>query len=134
GGAHPHSSANPFLARLASLHHRFRPDSAEPSQPLTLSGLHPRVLFTRLSSLIHRSPAENDIPNELQQPSSPSRFDLHAILAGLSSLFPRSELDTEDTEPHTVTPSRSRPNAFMDLLSSRFRSQPHTNEEIELSQ
>jgi hypothetical protein len=70
----------------------------------------------------------------MQQPSTPSRLDLHAILTSLSSLFPRSELDTEDTEPHTVTPSRSRPNALMDLLSSRFRSQPHTNEEIELSQ
>jgi hypothetical protein len=55
------------------------------------------------------------------------------MLTSLSSLFSRSELDPEDTEHHTVTPSRSRPNAFMDLLSSRFRSQPHANEEIELS-
>jgi hypothetical protein len=136
GGAHPHSSASAFLARLASLLHRFRPDNTEanePSQSPTLLGLHPRVLFARLSSLIHRSPAENDALNELQQPSTPLRLHLHVIFAHLSSLLPRSQLDTEDTEPHTVTPSRSRPNALMGLLSSRFRSQHHTNQEIELS-
>ncbi|KAG1720914.1 WD40-repeat-containing domain protein [Suillus occidentalis] len=137
GGAHPHSSANALLARLASLLHRFRPDNAdanEPSQPPMLSVLHLRVLFARLSSLIHRSPAENDAPNELQQPSTSSRLHLHAILVSLSSLFPHSQLNTEETESHTVTPSRSRPNALMGLLSSRFRSQHHTSEEIELSQ
>ncbi|KIK44977.1 hypothetical protein CY34DRAFT_802049 [Suillus luteus UH-Slu-Lm8-n1] len=129
GGAHPHFSASTFLARLASLLHRFRHDSDEPSQPLTLSGLHPRVLFARLSSLIHRSPAETDTSNKLQQPS---RLHLHAILASLSSLFPRSQLNTEETESYTVTPSR--PDAAMSPLSSLFRSQHHTNEDIELSQ
>jgi hypothetical protein len=136
GGAHPHSSASVLLARLASLLNRFRPHDAEanePSQSPTLLGLHPRVLFARLSSLIHRSPAENDAPNELQQLSTPLRSRLHAILVSLSSLFPRSQLDTEDTEPHTVTPSRSRPNVLMGLLSSRFRSQHHTDQETELS-
>jgi hypothetical protein len=135
GGAHPHSSASAFFARLASLFHRFRPDNAdanEPSQPPMLSVLHLRVLFARLSSLI-RPPAENDAANELQQPSAPSWLDPHALLARLSSLFSRSQLNIEDIELHTVTPSRSRPNALMGLLSSRFHSQHHTNEEIELS-
>ncbi|KAG1773763.1 hypothetical protein EDD22DRAFT_965056 [Suillus occidentalis] len=137
GGAHPHSSASAFLARLASLLHRFRPHDAEanePSQSPTLLGMHPRVLFTRLSSLIRRSPVDHDAPNELQQPSAPLRLHLHVILARLSSFPPRSQLHTEDTEPHTVTPSRSHPNALMNLLSSRFHSQHRTNEEIELSQ
>ncbi|KAG1740567.1 hypothetical protein EDD22DRAFT_1008146, partial [Suillus occidentalis] len=52
----------------------------------------------------------------------------------LSSLFARSQLNIEDIELHTVTPTRSRPNALMSLLSSRFHSQHHTNEEIELLQ
>ncbi|KAG2758251.1 hypothetical protein P692DRAFT_201799283 [Suillus brevipes Sb2] len=137
GGAYPHSSASAPLTRLASLLHRFRPDNAEAielSQPPTLSGLHPRALSARLSSLIHRSTPENDAPNELQQPSTPSRLDLHAILTSLSSLLPRFQLNTEETESHTVTPSRSRPYVVMDLLSSLFRFQHHTNEEIELSQ
>ncbi|KAG2758227.1 hypothetical protein P692DRAFT_201015139 [Suillus brevipes Sb2] len=128
GSAHPHSSTSALLARLASLLHRFRPDNAEanePSQPLTLSGLHLRVFFARLLSVIHRSPAENDAPNELQQPSTPSRLHLHALLARISSLFPRSQLSAEETESHTATPSRSRPDAVMSLLSSLFRSQHH---------
>jgi hypothetical protein len=138
GGAHPHSSASAFLARLASLLHRFRPDNVdanEPSQPLTLSGLHLRVLFARLSSLIHRSPPQNDAPNELQQPSTSSRLDLHTLLARLSSLLTRSRLNTdEETEPQPTSPSGSRPDALINLLSSLFRSQPHTSEETELSQ
>jgi hypothetical protein len=56
------------------------------------------------------------------------------MLASLSSLLPRSQLNTENTEPHTVTPSRSHPTALMGLLSLRFRSQHHTNQDIELSQ
>jgi hypothetical protein len=91
------------------------------------------VLFARLSSLIHHSLPQND-PSELQQPSTPSQLDLHALLARLSSLLPRSQLNTEDIEPHTVTPSRSHPDAVMDLLSSPFRSQHPTNGETELSQ
>jgi hypothetical protein len=137
GDAHPHSSVSALIARMASLLYRFRPNNAEAnelSQPPTLSGLHPRVLFTCLSSLIRHSPPENGAPNELQQPSMLSRLDLHALLARLSPLFPRSQLNTEETEPHTLTPSRSRPDAVMDLLSSLFRSQHHTIEEIELSQ
>ncbi|KAG1750969.1 hypothetical protein EDD22DRAFT_251994 [Suillus occidentalis] len=137
GGAHPHSSANAILARLASLLHHFRPNSAEPNEPLqprTLSGLHLRVLFARLSPFIRRSLPEHDAPNELQQPSAPSRSHLHVTLARLSSLFPRSQFHTEDTEPHTVTRSRLRPNALMVLLSSHFRSQHRTNEEFGLSQ
>ncbi|KAG2032907.1 WD40-repeat-containing domain protein [Suillus americanus] len=138
GGAHPHSSASAFLARLALLLHRFRPDDAEANerpQPPTLSGSHLRVLFARLASLIHHSPPENDAQNELQQPSTSSRLDLHALLARLSSFLPRSRLNTdEESEPHPTTPSGSRPDAFMDLLSSLFRSQPRTSEEFELSQ
>ncbi|KAG2343328.1 WD40 repeat-like protein [Suillus weaverae] len=138
GDAHPHSSARALLARLTSPLHRFRPnnnDANELPRPPTLSGLHPHVLFARLSSLIHRSPPENDVPNELQQPSTPSRFDSHALFVRLSSLLPRSRRSTdEEIDPHPTTPSGSRPDALMDLLSSFFRSQPYTNEEIELSQ
>ncbi|KIK32777.1 hypothetical protein CY34DRAFT_18806 [Suillus luteus UH-Slu-Lm8-n1] len=47
---------------------------------------------------------------------------------------PRSQLNTEETESHTVMPSRSRPDEVMDLLSSLFRFQHRTNEEIEPSQ
>ncbi|KAG1764101.1 hypothetical protein EDD22DRAFT_951853 [Suillus occidentalis] len=122
GGAHPHFSASALFVRLASLLRSFRPDNAdanELSQTPMLSGLYPRVLFTRLSSLIHRSPPQNDASNELQQPSTPSRIHLHALLARISSLSPHSQLNTEETELRTVTPSRSRPD---------------TNEEIELSQ
>ncbi|KAG2343321.1 hypothetical protein BDR05DRAFT_310617 [Suillus weaverae] len=138
GDAHPHSSASALLARLASLLHRFRPNNHDANklpQPPTLSGLHPRVLLARLSSLIHSSPPENDAPNELQQPSTPSRFDPHALFARLSSLLPRSRRNTdEEIDPHPTTPSGSRPDALMNILSSLFRSQPHTNEEIELPQ
>ncbi|KAG2738308.1 hypothetical protein P692DRAFT_20758958, partial [Suillus brevipes Sb2] len=80
------------------------------------------------------STSENDAPNKLQQPSTPSRFHPHGLLARISSRFPRSQLSAEETEFHTVTPSRSRPNAVMDLASSLFRSQHRVNEEIELSQ
>ncbi|KAG2343333.1 WD40 repeat-like protein [Suillus weaverae] len=138
GDAHPHFSASAFLARFASLLRRFRPnnnDVNELPQPPMLSGLHPHVLFARLSSLIHRSPPENDVPNELQQPSTPSRFDSHALFVLLSSLLPRSRRITDgEIDPRPTTPSGSRPDALMDLLSSFFRSQPYTNEEIELSQ
>ncbi|KAG1838018.1 hypothetical protein DFJ58DRAFT_749343, partial [Suillus subalutaceus] len=88
------------------------------------SGLHLRVLFARLSSLIHRSPPENDAADELQQPSTPSRVDLHAVLARLSSLLPRIRLNA-DEEPsyHPTTPSGLRPDALIDRLSSLFRLQ-----------
>ncbi|KAG2034648.1 hypothetical protein BDR03DRAFT_1093644 [Suillus americanus] len=65
----------------------------------------------------------------------PSRLDPHALLARLSSLFTRSRLNTnEEAEPHPITPSSSRPDALISWLSSVLRSQPHTNEEIELTQ
>ncbi|KAG1762753.1 hypothetical protein EDD22DRAFT_541835 [Suillus occidentalis] len=125
GGAHP------LFVRLASLFRSFRPDNAganELSQIPTPSGLCPHVLFARLSSLIHRFPPDNDAPNELQQPSTPSRLNIHATLAHRSSILPRSLPNTEDTESHIVTPSRSRPDAVMDLPSSLFHSQHRTNE------
>ncbi|KAG2123059.1 WD40-repeat-containing domain protein [Suillus clintonianus] len=137
-GAHPHSSASPLLARLSLLLHRFRHDNAEATerlQPSTPSRLHLQVLLARLSSLIHHSPPENDGANELQQPSTPSRLDLHALLAQLSSFLHRSLLHTEEeTEPHPTTHSGSRPDALISRLSSLFRSQAHTNEDIELPQ
>jgi hypothetical protein len=72
---------------------------------------------------------------EHQQASTPSRLGPHALLVRLSSLWPRSRLDTdEETEPHPTTPSGSRPDALIDSLSSLFRSQSHTNEELQLSQ
>ncbi|KAG1822482.1 uncharacterized protein BJ212DRAFT_805536 [Suillus subaureus] len=135
GGAHPHSSANALLTRLASLFHRFQPDNAETNelpQPPTLSRLHPCVLFAHLSSLIHGSPPENDATNE---PTTPSRLDLHTLLARLSSLLPQSRPNSnEETESHPTTSLGSRPDALIDILSSLFRSQPHINEEIELLQ
>ncbi|KAG1837573.1 quinon protein alcohol dehydrogenase-like superfamily [Suillus subalutaceus] len=138
GGAHPHSSVNALLARLSSLLHRFRPDSGETTelpQPSKLSGFHPHALLARLSSFIHRSPPENDAPDELQQPSMPSRLDPHVLLAHLSSLLSRSRHGTdEEAEPQPITPSSSHPDALISWLSSVFRSQPHTNEEIELTQ
>ncbi|KAG2145820.1 hypothetical protein DEU56DRAFT_978866 [Suillus clintonianus] len=138
GDAHPHSSASALLARLSSLLHRFRHDNAEATerpQPSALSGLHPQVLLARLSSLLHRSPPENDAANETQQPSTPSRLNPHALLARLSSLLPHSRPNTEaDTELHPTTHSGSRPDALISRLSSLFRSQPHTNQEIELPQ
>ncbi|KAG1832289.1 hypothetical protein DFJ58DRAFT_870734 [Suillus subalutaceus] len=98
-------------------------------------GLHPRVLLGHLSLLFQRSPPENDGADEPQQPSTPSSLDLHALFARLSSLLPQSRLSTdEETEPHPTTPLGSCPVALMDLLSSLFRSQPHTMEEIELPQ
>ncbi|KAG1762372.1 hypothetical protein EDD22DRAFT_583388 [Suillus occidentalis] len=140
GNAHPQSSASALLARLASLIHRFRlgsdnADANELLQTPTPSGLHPRVLFARLSSLIRRSPTPANAPNELQQPSTPLQLDLHVLLTRLSSLLPRSRLNTdEETEAHHTTPSSSRPDAIIDRLFSIFRSQPHTNENIELLQ
>ncbi|KAG1870904.1 hypothetical protein F4604DRAFT_855900 [Suillus subluteus] len=138
GGAHLHSSANVLLARLSSLLHRFRPDSGETtqlSQPSRPSGFHPHVLLARLTSLIHRSPPENVAPDELQQPSTPSQADPCVLLARLSSLFPRPRLSTdEEAEPQPTTPSSSRPDALISWLSSLFRSEPHANDEIELTQ
>ncbi|KAG2032904.1 WD40-repeat-containing domain protein [Suillus americanus] len=136
GGTHPHSSPSAFLTRLTSLLHRFRPHNAEATglpQPPTPSILHPRVLLGHLSSLFHHSPPQNDETNEPQQPSTPSGLDLHALFARLSSLFPRSRLD-EETEPRPTTPLSSRPDALVDLLSSLFRAQHRTSEELELPQ
>ncbi|KAG2145853.1 hypothetical protein DEU56DRAFT_184534 [Suillus clintonianus] len=137
-GAHPHSSASALLSRLCSLLHRFRHENAEAtelSQTPTPSRFHPRMLLGRLSSLVHRSPLEDDAANDLQQPFTPSRLDPYVLLARLSSLLPRFRLNTdEETEPHPTTHSGSRPDALIGRLSSPFRSQPHTSQEIELPQ
>jgi len=138
GGAHPHPSPSTLLARLSSLLHHFRSDNAEATelpQPSTpFMGIHPRVIFARLSSLIHHSPPENE-PNELQQPSTSSWSNLHTLLTRLSLLWPHSRPNTDgEIEPHPTARSGSRPDAFIGLLTSLFSSQPHTNEEIELSQ
>ncbi|KIK43473.1 hypothetical protein CY34DRAFT_710664 [Suillus luteus UH-Slu-Lm8-n1] len=82
-----------------------------------------------------RSPPENDAQDELQPPSRSSRSDPRVLLARLSSLFPRSQLNTDDeAELHPTTPLSSRPDALISRLSSLFRSQPHANEEIKLTQ
>ncbi|KAG1862601.1 hypothetical protein F4604DRAFT_1054208 [Suillus subluteus] len=134
-GTHPHSSANALLARLFSLLRRFRSDNAETtelppsSRPLVF---HLHTLAARLSSLIHSSPPENNAPNGLEQHSR-SQLDPHVLLARPSSLPSRSRLGTDkEAEPHSTTPLISRPDALTSRLSSLFRSQPHTNEEIEL--
>ncbi|KAG1844637.1 WD40-repeat-containing domain protein [Suillus subalutaceus] len=81
----------------------------------------------------HRSPPQNDEANEPQQTSTPSGLDLHALFAHLSSLLPRSRLN-EETEPRPTTPLSSRPDALVDFLSSLFRAQHRTSEELELPQ
>jgi hypothetical protein len=137
GGAHPHSSVNALLARLSLLLHRFRPGNGETTdlpQPSRPFAFHPHALLARLLSLIHHSPPENDAPDGLEQPSTTFWLDPHMLLTHLSSLFPRSRLTTdEEAEPHPTTPLSSRPYALISPLSSLFRSQPHTNEEIELT-
>jgi hypothetical protein len=61
-------------------------------------------------------------------------LDLRVLLAGLSSLWPHFRLDTDgEIEPNLTTPSGLRSDALIGLLSSLFRFQSHTNEEIELS-
>ncbi|KAG2753745.1 hypothetical protein P692DRAFT_201784823, partial [Suillus brevipes Sb2] len=138
GGAHPHSSINALLARLSSLLHRFRPDNGESTefpQPSRHLAFHIHALLARLSALIHRSPPETDAADELQQPSTPSRVDPRVLLARLSSFLHRSRLNTDDeAESHHTTPLSSRSDPLITRLSSLFRSQPHTNEEIELAQ
>ncbi|KAG2060603.1 hypothetical protein BDR06DRAFT_1017060 [Suillus hirtellus] len=49
--------------------------------------------------------------------------------------FTYSRLNTGgETEGHPATPPGLRPDALIDCLSSFFRSQPHTDEKIELPQ
>jgi hypothetical protein len=137
-GEHPHPPVNALLARLSSLLHRFRPDNGKATelpQHSRPSAFHLHALLARLSSLIHRSPPESDAQNELQQSSTHLRLYPHVLLARLFSLSPWSRLGTdEEAEPHCTVPSSSRPGALISQLSSLFRSQPHTHEEIELPQ
>jgi hypothetical protein len=127
-----------LIARLTPFTHRFPPENDAPDelqQPSTPSRLDLHSLIARLTSFTHRSPPENDAPDELQQSSMPSRLDPHVLLARLSSLFPRSRLSTDEgAEPHPTTPLSSPSDALINRLSSLFRSQPHTNEDIELPQ
>ncbi|KAG1894688.1 uncharacterized protein F5891DRAFT_1061712, partial [Suillus fuscotomentosus] len=138
GGAHPHSSVNALFARLSSLLHRFRPQNNEANEILQTSrpsALRSRALLARLSSLLHRFRSEADAPDELQQPSTPSRSDPHVLVAHRSSFWPRPQLCTdEEAKPHPTTPFSSRPDALISRLSSFFRSQPHTEDELALSQ
>ncbi|KAG2096333.1 uncharacterized protein F5147DRAFT_391262 [Suillus discolor] len=69
-------------------------------------------------------------------PSTSSRLYPHVFLDRLSSLFPRSRLNTDEEVEHRPTMLSSSPpdGRFISRLSSLFRSQPHTNERIELSQ
>jgi hypothetical protein len=137
-GEHPHPPVNALLARLSSLLHRFRPDNGKATelpQHSRPSAFHLHALLARLSSLIHRSPPERDAQNELQQSSTHLRLYPHVLLARLFSRSPRSRFGTdEEAEPHCTVPSSSRPGALISQLSSLFRSQPHTHEEIELPQ
>ncbi|KAG2748054.1 hypothetical protein P692DRAFT_20875974 [Suillus brevipes Sb2] len=138
GGAHPHPTENALLARLFSLFHRVLSDNGELTelpQPSRPSAFHIHALLARLSSLIHSSPPENDAPDELQQPSTPSRVDPRVLLARLSSFLHRSRLNTdEEAEPHPTTPLNSPSDPLISRLTSLFRSQPHANEDIELTQ
>lgn len=88
---------------------------------------HLHVLSARLSSLIPRSSPGNEALNELQQPSTPSWFDLRALLDRLPSLSLHSRLNTDgETDLHLTMPAASRTDAIIGILSSLFRSQPHT--------
>lgn len=90
---------------------------SEPLQSSTSSVFHPRVLFTRLSSLIHRSTPKYDAPSKLQQPPTPLRLDRHTLLARLSSLLPHLPLNTdEETKLHPTTPSGSSLDALIHRL------------------
>ncbi|KAG2359756.1 WD40-repeat-containing domain protein [Suillus spraguei] len=134
-----HSSVNPLLARLSSFLQRSRSAKGEAAElqqtPERSSVFHLHALLVRLSSLLHRSPPENDLPDELQQSSIPSWLHPRVLLAHLSSLFPQSLLNTdEEAEPHSTKSSSSHSTALISRLSSFLRSQPHTNDEIELAQ
>ncbi|KAG2055270.1 hypothetical protein BDR06DRAFT_1020476 [Suillus hirtellus] len=116
GGAHPHSSVNALFARLSSHLHRFRPQSSEANELLQTSrpsAFCPHALLARLSSLIYRFCSETDAPDELQQSSIPSRLE---------------------AKSHPTTSFSSRPDASISWLSSFFRSQPRTEDQLELSQ
>ncbi|KAG1758389.1 hypothetical protein EDD22DRAFT_1052536 [Suillus occidentalis] len=79
-----------------------------------------RPNFRNLQGLWHStytSPSENDAPDELQQPTTPSRVNPHA-----------------EAKSHPKTLSSSRSDEFITGLSSLFRSQPPTSEEIKLMQ
>ncbi|KAG2064336.1 WD40 repeat-like protein [Suillus decipiens] len=129
-----HSFVNALLARLSSFLQRFRSANGEAIElqqpPERPSVFHLHALLVRLSSLLHRSPPEIDLPDELQQPSTPSRLHPRVLLA---HLFPKSLLTGEEAEPHSTIPSSLHPAALISRLSS-LRSQPYTNEEIELTQ
>jgi hypothetical protein len=104
-----------------------------------MGGAHPHhsvnALLARLRSLLHRFRPDNGELTELQQPSTPSRVDPRVLLARLSSFLHRPRLNTdEEAEPHPTTPLSSRSDALISRLTSLFRSQPHNNEEIELTQ
>jgi hypothetical protein len=88
-----------------------------------------------LSSFIHSSPSENDALDRLQQHTTSSRVDPRVLLARLSSFLHRCRLNTdEEAKSHPKTPSSSRSDEFITRLSSLFRSQPPTSEEIKLMQ
>ncbi|KAG2354179.1 WD40-repeat-containing domain protein [Suillus spraguei] len=134
-----HSSVNVLLARLSSFLQRFRSANGEATElqqtPERSSVFHLHALLVHLSSLLHRSPPENDLPDELQQPSIPSRLHPRVLLAHLSSLSSQSLLNTDEkAEPHSTIPSSSHPAVLISRLSSFLHSQPHTNDEIELTQ
>jgi hypothetical protein len=58
----------------------------------------------------------------------------YVLLAHLSLLLHQSRLNTdEEAKPYPTTPLSSRPDPLFSRLSSLFRSQLHTNEEIELT-
>ncbi|KIK38129.1 hypothetical protein CY34DRAFT_809668 [Suillus luteus UH-Slu-Lm8-n1] len=145
---------NALFNRLTSLTHRTPPDNDapdEPQQPSTSSQLDPhideeaqlpqhsrpsvahlRALLSRLTSLTHRTPPDNDALDEPQQPSTSSRLDPRVLASRLFSHFPRSRLGT-DAEEAEADPTTSSPRpGITDRLSSLFRSQPHMDEEIEL--
>ncbi|KAG2094022.1 uncharacterized protein F5147DRAFT_720158 [Suillus discolor] len=105
----------------------------------SMGGAHPHssvnALLARLSSFVHRSSPENDAPDAVQQKYTPSLLDPRVLLARLGSLFPQSQLSTgEANEPHLTTPLSSHLDPPIIRLSSLFRSQPHTDEEIGLAQ
>ncbi|KAG2336616.1 hypothetical protein BDR05DRAFT_1005713 [Suillus weaverae] len=79
------------------------------------------ALLARLALLLHRFRPDNDDAAELQQAPT--------------GLHPRLSTQNQRRNRNSpTTPSGLRPDALFSRLSSIFRSQPHTNEEIELPQ
>ncbi|KAG1803854.1 uncharacterized protein HD556DRAFT_614291 [Suillus plorans] len=100
-----------LLGRFPYLLHRSEPNQAtETQQPPVPLESRSRVLFDRLSSLLHSPPNTHEI-SEPSQPPMLSRLSPRVLLGDLSEPFSRPRIYVkETTEPQrSKTPRRSRP-------------------------